>query len=201
MKRLLTILAILAITGTGCNDEPAKNKTADTVETADNDEDIDYAARGQKIADAAKAELGTNLVAAIKEYGVPTAVTYCNTHAIPLTDSMAKEYHAYIRRVTDKPRNPDNKANDAEQDYINRARKQLAGGEQPQPEVTEIRGRMVGYYPIVTNGMCLQCHGDKDKNILPETHANIQRNYPNDKATGYGENQLRGIWVIEMDKK
>ena len=55
------------------------------------------------------------------------------------------------------------------------------------------------YYPIVTNAMCMQCHGKKDLQIKPETLAAIGEFYPEDKATGYGENELRGIWVVEQN--
>ena len=47
--------------------------------------------------------------------------------------------------------------------------------------------------------MCLQCHGSKGIDIAPETLKVIEEKYPNDQATGYTENQLRGIWVIELD--
>jgi len=110
-------------------------------------------------------------------------------------------YNAHIKRVSDKPRNPENKANEAELAYINELKEALANGEQLKPKVTEIDGRMVGYYAIETNQMCMQCHGSKDKDILPETFTNIKSKYPDDKATGYSPNQVRGIWVVSMDKK
>jgi hypothetical protein len=51
------------------------------------------------------------------------------------------------------------------------------------------------YYPIVTNSMCLSCHGT-EKDIAPEVAKRIIKFYPMDKATGYAENQVRGIWSI-----
>ena len=59
---------------------------------------------------------------------------------------------------------------------------------------------MTGYYPITTQAMCLQCHGNPESDIAPETLSAIERFYPEDLATGYGENELRGIWVVEMAK-
>ena len=53
----------------------------------------------------------------------------------------------------------------------------------------------------MTNIMCLQCHGKPDKDILPNTLTKIGSLYPEDKAIGYGVDELRGIWVVEMDKK
>ena len=67
--------------------------------------------------------------------------------------------------------------------------------------VQEIYDKMVGYYPIETNKMCLQCHGLPNTQILPATLTKLKHLYPTDKAIGYGENELRGIWVIEMNKK
>jgi hypothetical protein len=49
--------------------------------------------------------------------------------------------------------------------------------------------------------MCLQCHGDPANDISPETLNKIQTLYPDDAATGYKTNELRGIWVVEMPKK
>jgi hypothetical protein len=47
--------------------------------------------------------------------------------------------------------------------------------------------------------MCLQYHGSEGTDIAPETLKVIEEKYSNDQATGYTENQLRGIWVLEMD--
>lgn len=44
--------------------------------------------------------------------------------------------------------------------------------------------------------MCLQCHGS-EKDIKPETLAKIKSLYPNDKAIGYQENEMRGLMVIK----
>ena len=76
----------------------------------------------------------------------------------------------------------------------------LSKGEQPKPVMMEINGKMVGHYAIITNKMCLQCHGTINKEILPQTYSRINTLYPDDKATGYAENQVRGLWVIEMEK-
>ena len=49
--------------------------------------------------------------------------------------------------------------------------------------------------------MCLQCHGQLKTEILPETLSKINKLYPNDLATGYKIDELRGIWDVEMKKK
>jgi mono/diheme cytochrome c family protein len=160
--------------------------------------DID---KGQNYAAATKAELGRNLLAAIAERSAAGAVEFCSTRAIPLTDSMARVFNASVRRVSDRPRNPANTATETELGIISEFKQQMSHGEKPAPRLIEKNGRAIGYYAIETGAMCLQCHGVPGKDILPETYAVIRQLYPTDKATGYAENQLRGLWVVTIDKK
>jgi mono/diheme cytochrome c family protein len=76
----------------------------------------------------------------------------------------------------------------------------LAAGEKPKAVLRERGEQVVGYYPIVTNGMCLQCHGEAGSQISAATLALIERLYPEDKATGYGVNELRGLFVVGMHR-
>ncbi|MFZ4798186.1 MAG: Tll0287-like domain-containing protein [Bacteroidia bacterium] len=160
-----------------------------------------YEEMGMNYASQTKTELGKNLLGAINKLGTANALEFCNTRAIPITDSMANVLKVSIKRVSDKPRNTNNKANESELLYINELKNNIQKGIKTNPKMMEINGKMVGYYAIETNKMCLQCHGNSDKDILPETQKKIKKLYPNDKAIGYGENEIRGIWVVEMAKK
>lgn len=160
----------------------------------------DYLRHGKEIALSTKAVLGSNLKQAISSGGALSAIAFCNENAVPITDRMSSELDASITRVSDRPRNADNAANENELAYITAATSSLAVGEQPKPAMTEIDGRMVGYYPIVTNGMCLQCHGTPGKEISDEALTAISARYPHDQAIGYGLNEARGIFVITMQK-
>jgi mono/diheme cytochrome c family protein len=156
---------------------------------------------GQTIAMKTKGVLGSNLLQAINTKGTEGAVSFCSTKAIPLTDSMSVALNAQVRRVSDKNRNPDNKANEAELAYIMSAKSAIAQGEKPQAQLITEGNKMLGYYPIITGQMCLQCHGEPETEILPNTLAKIQTLYPEDMAVGYNIDELRGIWVVEMDKQ
>lgn len=156
--------------------------------------------RGQKYALATKAVLGKNLLQNIQAKGTEGAIDFCNVHAYPLTDSMATLQGVKIRRVSDKNRNPENKATDEELAYIRQAKEALSAGEKLKPQARKEGGKTIAYYPIMTNQMCLQCHGSTEKDISPQTLAAIHDRYPNDLATGYGLDELRGIWVVEMDQ-
>lgn len=152
--------------------------------------------RGQKYALNTKKELGKNLMGTIQKKGTLEAVTFCNKQAYPITDSMAVAQNVSIRRVSDKPRNPDNQANDKELGIIERFKKAIATNEDYQA-VTEVENGMVKFYaPITTNSMCLQCHGSPKKDIEPKVLTALTNLYPEDKALGYAINEVRGIWSI-----
>lgn len=157
--------------------------------------------QGKEFALKTKGVLGKNLLGAIKAKGTAHAVEFCNTRAIQLTDSMAEALHASVIRVSDQPRNPENQAEGEALSYILEAKKLLAEGKKIKPQMQTIDGKDVGYYPIMTNAMCLQCHGKPEADIEANTLAKLASLYPEDKAKGYGPNELRGIWVVEMDKR
>jgi hypothetical protein len=149
---------------------------------------------------ATKAILGKNLIGAINEKGTAEAMSFCNTKAIHLTDSMAQNQGVAISRVSDQERNSNNKANAEELAYIKASKAKIRAGKKPSPQIVELANMVVGYYPIITNAMCLQCHGNIGANIGATTLAKLNTLYPNDQARGYGLDELRGIWVIEMSK-
>lgn len=158
---------------------------------------------GFKYATTTKASLGKNLMGAIMEKGTEHALEFCNIQAIPLTDSMSQLHNARIKRVSDNPRNQDNAANSKELEQIKYYKSLLAEGKSGKaihPNV-EIKGDNVHfYYPIITNEMCLQCHGKKNEEVKPATLARLSDLYPEDKATGYNNNEVRGIWSIIFEK-
>jgi len=160
----------------------------------------DYLQIGMDVALATKAVLGKNLITAIQNKGTVGALAFCNARAIPLTDSLAVSMDAGIKRVSDKNRNTENSANESELAYIEQAKLAIEKNGKASPKINEINDKMVGYYPIMTNGMCLQCHGNPQIDINEETLEMIKSKYPKDNATGYLANELRGIWVVTMDK-
>ena len=149
----------------------------------------------QKYAVETKGVLGKNLTNAINAQGTEKAIQFCSTKAIVLTDSMGTAFNATIKRVSDKPRNPNNRANENEA-IINELKQKISNGEKLSPKFTDSDGQTKGYFPIETNLMCLQCHGSKALDIKPNVLKKIAQLYPNDQATGYKENQLRGIFVV-----
>lgn len=155
---------------------------------------------GMNYALSTKKILGKNLMSAIQKKGTLNALEFCNIKAMPLTDSMATKYNATIKRVSDKNRNPKNKANAEELHYIEQFKADLVANKEPKPVVIEKGNKVQFYYPIPTNTMCLQCHGTTE-NLKPEVRAKTLKLYPKDLAIGYSENQVRGMWSITFNKK
>lgn len=152
---------------------------------------LEYALETKKV-------LGKNLMGTIQKKGTLAALEFCNIQAIPLTDSMSVKYNAVIKRVSDKNRNPNNKANSEELKYLVYFKEQIAARKEIKPVTLEKGDKIQFYYPIETNSMCLQCHGTQ---IKPEISRQILKLYPDDLAVGYNENEVRGIWSITFDKK
>ena len=159
----------------------------------------EYAAIGLAYAMEAEAHLGRNLIKAIQENGTVEAIQFCNTEATKLTDSVSIMKNATIKRVSDKPRNPNNQASAEQLKHIASFKKSITSGKNIEPIVYSENGEVSFYYPISTNALCLQCHGKPDKQILPATLATLKNLYPKDKAVGYDVREIRGIWSVNFD--
>lgn len=179
---------------------PALGLPAAAEETGGAETLEDYRMQGLRAAMQTKGALGGELMKAMEAGGPENAVAFCNTRALPITRQMSSQLGMDVSRVSDQPRNPGNAADDEELAIIASFKEALARGQQPAPAVREHDEMVVGYYPIVTNGMCLKCHGVEGTDISPATQAAIDERYPDDQATGYGENELRGLFVVKMDR-
>ncbi len=113
---------------------------------------------------------------------------------------MAHSLGASISRVTDKPRNSANMASKTEVAIIRKYKAQVAAAVNTKPTSLNEAGRQLFYFPIQTNALCLQCHGNSATQINKETLNRLKALYPQDQATGYGLNEVRGLWKVELKK-
>lgn len=113
-----------------------------------------------------------------------------------MTRQVAEKYQVDIKRVSDRPRNPDNRANAHELKIIEQFKAELANKQTPKPFM---EGNQL-YVSIVTNQMCLQCHGTPNENIQPKVLRKLADLYPNDEAVGYGVNELRGMFRVRVEE-
>jgi hypothetical protein len=120
--------------------------------------------------------------------------------AIPLTASLAQANNVQLRRVSHRPRNPVNQANEAELALIERYRSALSGNQPLQPTVLASAGGAVTFYApiVITTNLCLNCHGIAAETLSPEVVPILSRLYPADQATGFLLGDLRGLWRIDF---
>lgn len=197
---LLSIAFFLFIGLSSCNSTDNQSNI-DTLETAQRQLDpqifIDSA---KSYAQGTQMQLSSNLMAAMTKDGPVGAISFCNERAIELTDSMSTNLGVSIKRVSDKPRNPNNAASTDELAFIQSIKTAIKNGEKPMPEFHDLKNSNTTYLPILTNGLCLKCHGVETEDISPETLNKLNELYPKDLARGYSLNDLRGIWVIDIPK-
>lgn len=158
---------------------------------------------GQRIAEASQQALGAALAKAIREKGIPEAISYCNLNAIPIVDSLASIYKAEIKRVSFKTRNPGNKPDDIEKEILDAYQYTAGQNQTPGDNVQMLdQGQILYTRPImIPNTLCLNCHGQPGKELTAETHELIRKLYPGDEAFGYAIGDLRGMWSIRMSRK
>lgn len=191
MKYFKTSIAVSVLTilfFASCNSN--QQKTSDKVSLIDT---ADILKKGDTITTHVQKLLLANVMTAMSDGGPVNAVSFCNIHAISLTDSLAKDYNCIIQRVSDKYRNPANKLNGKDAEVL----ANLTSSNSTKPVIVSESGRLVYYKPIkIAIPACLKCHGQAGKEIDAKTMEIISHKYPDDLATGYKEGDLRGLWKI-----
>jgi signal transduction histidine kinase/DNA-binding response OmpR family regulator len=122
-------------------------------------------------------------------------VGFLPAHAMTrISQDFANWTDAGIRfnNVSDRPRNPNNKADRFELEAMEWFRANAEAEERMRP-IRDDQG--VGWFhytaPIWIEGYCLRCHGAEED--APES---IRRNYP--ESYGYQEGELRGVMSIKL---
>jgi hypothetical protein len=137
----------------------------------------------------------------MKSGGVLEAVPFCNTMAQPLTEEIEKKYNATIKRTSLSIRNEKNIPSEGEIIILNQYKNSFGKSETIEPIVTlDNSGTTHFYAPIILQKKCLSCHGTVGKEVTKQTDSIIKSYYPNDKATGFKEGDLRGIWSVTFNK-
>ena len=147
--------------------------------------------------------LGGNLQAHLKAGGAMDAFHFCSDEAYPLTESVDKAIGAdvSVKRISLKYRNPANAPQKDEKAVLEALETLKANGVALPAELVETGGdgTYKYYKPLLINKeACLKCHGDIDK--TPPLADAIRNRYPEDMATGYKMNDLRGAIVVTVKK-
>lgn len=160
-----------------------------------------FMSKAESIAIETFTTLSGNLKQAIQVGGVPYAIQFCQTAAMPLTDSLSQKHGVTVKRTSMQLRNPLNAPDAHETKALMRFDSLLQAGDLPEPYLELIGLDTVAFYGgIFTQPSCLQCHGQLNVDLTEENYALINSLYPDDQATGYLSGTWRGIWSIRMPR-
>lgn len=157
--------------------------------------------KGNEITLLSKKALASKLKRALDAGGVANAIEFCNLNAYPIIDSLQEQVGAKIRRVTTKYRNPNDSPDSLEQSILDAYDNAHSKGEKLHENVQLLKdSKHILYNKAITidNSLCLVCHGTPGKELTVENHQLIRSFYPEDKAFGYQEGDLRGMWSIRI---
>jgi hypothetical protein len=126
-----------------------------------------------------------------------SAINACKDKAPKMAQAASKKTGWYIRRVSEKNRNPaaipDAWETQALQEFAERASQGEALLTMEKGEIINKNGQRNYRYikALPTQPLCLACHGESSQ-ISSNVKSTLEKLYPDDKATGYGLNQIRG---------
>jgi hypothetical protein len=139
------------------------------------------------------------LMAAMQSGGPVTAIEVCKVRAPAIAEAVSREHDLDVHRVSLKNRNPANAPNAWQREVLLQFEQRRAAGEDPASLVwqdtvdTPEGGEFRLMKAIPTAGLCLGCHGE----AMPEPVAEkIAALYPDDRATGFREGDIRGAFVV-----
>lgn len=187
---LVLVVVLAGILGCATK-EPAKQEGwAAVAET-----DLNPAQTGQleRALEARKilfSRLSTELKTAMEESGPVNAVSVCKDSAPVIAADVSREHGLRIGRTSFKLRNAANAPPEWAKPWVEKRVEEttyLAGPE----------GQLGVLLPIRAQAACLPCHGTEDT-VPGEVQAVLTKLYPDDQATGFSVEDLRGWFWIEV---
>jgi hypothetical protein len=158
-------------------------------------------AKAKSAAEGLMKDLIGLLFSTLEAEGPAGAVRICADVAQERTANHARE-GIYIRRVSQKVRNPANRPDAVELQKLEEF-EALHRQKQLPAEAAEVRAnpdgsRQLQYLrPIVVMEKCLACHGPREQ-IQPAVRELLGRRYPGDRAVGYQAGDFRGAVSVRV---
>jgi hypothetical protein len=204
MKFLIFLLALLLfVSFSSCKnkDNMVAKEKPEVVEPKWEDNKGEYIKKAEFFVRYAGLALKTRLTQAIGKGGFEKAINVCNEVAQNMMDSISTANKVQIKRTSIKFRNTKNAPDQKDLKMLSAYAKLQKEGKPLASDGIELENRMVKLYvPIMTDKLCLNCHGVIGQDIKPKVYDLIKKLYPNDEAVGYKEGELRGVWVVQMEK-
>jgi hypothetical protein len=139
------------------------------------------------------------LVSSMKEGGPVKAIKFCNLRAPGIANETAAQSGWEIGRTSLKIRSPGNTPDAWELGVLEQFEIRMASGADLATldfsEVVETNGKKMFRYmkAIPTEKACLNCHAAK---VSPEVEEQLKALYPEDKARGFNEGDIRGAFTL-----
>lgn len=132
---------------------------------------------------------------AIQSGGFEHAIEVCSKKAPAIAKTLSDQTGWAVKRVSLKPRSPSAKPNPFEEKVLTSfdARQKL--GEPTNQLVYSVKDDEGFHFmkAIPVEAICLTCHGTK---VSPSVLKAISTHYPNDMATGYSLDEVRGAFSL-----
>jgi hypothetical protein len=145
------------------------------------------------------ATLKTALVTAIQTNGLAHAVDVCHTTAPEIAQSLSTDGWN-VARTSLKTRNDKNQPDTWEADVLKSFDSQFKAGVKLKELNASLHDQAQFRYmqAIPTGQVCLACHGVSVDAALNDA---IIKKYPNDRATGFTLEDIRGAFTLSKDLK
>ena len=150
-------------------------------------------AKGSEALDQVASTFSNRLHEASATDGLPGAIKVCSEEAQGMTALLSADTGARVGRSSLKLRNPANAGPPWVQDYLAAQEGKVAVDVSGVSEVHEDTARVAR--PIAIVPKCLACHGE---HVDPAVQPLLTERYPEDKAVGYREGELRGVIWAEV---
>lgn len=187
-----SLLVLFCLSGCQKPAPPAVVPTTSQPEVEVTTKSVDQKTRALAAKQALFDQLSARLLAAMSSGGPAAAIEVCSKEASRIADEVGKEQNLKIGRTSFKLRNPENKAPDWAQHFVD---ERIA-----EPQFVELEdGQLGALLPIKLKPQCITCHGPTDQ-IDPDVLSALNRLYPEDNATGFHIDDLRGWFWIEVPK-
>lgn len=142
-------------------------------------------------------QLKSALQTAMQSGGPEAAVNVCQVEAPKIAEALAAKTGFDIGRTSLKVRNPANQAKSWQQIVLNDFESQKQSGtpvnELQFVAVSDDSESLRFMKAINTETVCLTCHG---QNLSSALQTEINRLYPEDQATGFKQNDIRGAFSV-----
>lgn len=194
-KAILSLLLISALLGlAACDSSPSADKTLSEAQQET------YLEASRDITSELQSSLSQRLMAAMQEDDPAHAIKVCEKVAQPLSREISTRYpNASVSRTSLRTRNPVNRPDEESRSVLTRWNQSREPGDSlPPPDIRLSDGQVIVHTPIPTQALCLKCHGPEET-IDDSTKDKLAELYPEDRAVGFLESELRGAFRVVFE--